>query len=327
MAALAATLSQENPRLRTREIDIDESPASASSISGLSASSSSARYQAEAVLAAATAEYQGPVAERAGQTWIRRYLRHPLPKTDSAFKTGDRVLITGGLGDVGLTLARHLATGYGCRLILCTRSTLPPRSAWQDFLAEVPAGQRAGRRVQNILALEAAAPVMHDGGRRRSGRDEGRGRRRGGALRRDRRRGHGAACRTRASSPSRTSPSAEQSEAHLDAKVRGFLVLDRVLAGHCPDRRITLSSLSAVLGGADSGGVCRLQRRAGRVRPRGAHGRDRALGHRELGHLEHRRRAARRPRPDRHGLHHGAGRGRRRLRARAGRLGPDRRTW
>ena len=256
LAALAATLSQENPRLRTREIDIDESPASASSISGLSASSSSARYQAEAVLAAATAEYQGPVAERAGQTWIRRYLRHPLPKTDSAFKTGDRVLITGGLGDVGLTLARHLATGYGCRLILCTRSTLPPRSAWQDFLAEVPAGQeRTARHVQNILALEASGAeviamtadvadpvamkaVVDAAVARFGGIDV--------AV-------HGAGVQDSRFFAFAHLTEREQSEAHLDAKIRGFLVLDRVLAGHCPDRRITLSSLSAVLGGLTLG--------------------------------------------------------------------------
>ncbi|NUR27941.1 MAG: SDR family oxidoreductase, partial [Catenulispora sp.] len=45
----------------------------------------------------------------------------------------------------------------------------------------------------------------------------------------------------------------EQSKAHFDAKIGGFLVLQEVLQGHCPDRRITLSSLSAVLGGLTLG--------------------------------------------------------------------------
>jgi NAD(P)-dependent dehydrogenase (short-subunit alcohol dehydrogenase family) len=40
-----------------------------------------------------------------------------------------------------------------------------------------------------------------------------------------------------------------QCEAHLAAKVKGFHVLQTALRGHCPDRRIALSSLAAVLGG------------------------------------------------------------------------------
>ncbi|ACU75824.1 Beta-ketoacyl synthase [Catenulispora acidiphila DSM 44928] len=251
LAAIAATLSQENPRLRAREIDID-----AVAAGGRKSSVTAERFRAEAVLAAATAEYEGPVAERAGQTWLRRYLRHPLPRTDAAFKNGDRVLITGGLGDVGLTLSRHLATGYGCRLILCTRSTLPPRSAWQDFLADVPAGQeRTARHVQNILALEASGAeviamtadvadpvamqaVVDAAVARFGGIDV--------AV-------HGAGVQDSRFFAFAHLTEREQSEAHLDAKIRGFLVLDQVLAGHCPERRITLSSLSAVLGGLTLG--------------------------------------------------------------------------
>jgi acyl carrier protein len=45
----------------------------------------------------------------------------------------------------------------------------------------------------------------------------------------------------------------ESCDAHLAAKIRGFHVLQEVLAGHCPDRRITLSSLAAVLGGMTLG--------------------------------------------------------------------------
>jgi acyl carrier protein len=40
-----------------------------------------------------------------------------------------------------------------------------------------------------------------------------------------------------------------QCDAHLATKVKGFLVLQEVLAEHNPDRRITLSSIAGVLGG------------------------------------------------------------------------------
>src|SRR5262249_47285202 len=115
LAALAPSLSQENPRLRARAIDID---------AGVVAT------QADVVLAAALGPFEGPVAERAGEIWLRRYEQHPLPEGESAFRNGDVVLITGGLGDVGLTLARHLAATRGCRLVLTTRSEIPPREQW-----------------------------------------------------------------------------------------------------------------------------------------------------------------------------------------------------
>ncbi len=40
-----------------------------------------------------------------------------------------------------------------------------------------------------------------------------------------------------------------QCDAHLATKVKGFHVLEKVLGGHAADRRITLSSIAAVLGG------------------------------------------------------------------------------
>jgi NADP-dependent 3-hydroxy acid dehydrogenase YdfG/acyl carrier protein len=45
----------------------------------------------------------------------------------------------------------------------------------------------------------------------------------------------------------------DQCNAHLAAKVKGFLVLQEVLRDQCPDRRITMSSLAAILGGITLG--------------------------------------------------------------------------
>ncbi len=44
-------------------------------------------------------------------------------------------LITGGLGNIGLTLSRYLAQTYKARLILTGRSPLPPREQWAERLS------------------------------------------------------------------------------------------------------------------------------------------------------------------------------------------------
>ena len=45
-------------------------------------------------------------------------------------------LITGGLGNVGLVLAEHLFRTKRARLVLTTRSELPPRAEWENWLQE-----------------------------------------------------------------------------------------------------------------------------------------------------------------------------------------------
>lgn len=237
LAALAPSLAQENPRLRCRAIDVD------------------ADAGAESVLAAAVCPYEGPVAVRAGETWVRHYEQYPIDPLEPdrrPFRDGDTVLITGGLGDVGLVLARHLASTYGCRLVLTARSALPPREEWDAFLAETPpGGHRTARHIRNIRDLEergatvlalsadvadedAMRAVVEQAVARFGGIDV--------VV-------HGAGVQDGAYFNFAHLMDRRQCEAHLAAKVTGFHVLQKVLDGHCPDRRITLSSIAAVLGG------------------------------------------------------------------------------
>ena len=143
MVGLAPSVAQENPTLAARHIDI-------AGIEDL-----------DQALAATTQPHEGPVLVRDGEAWLRRYETHPLAKPDAdrpLVRPGDVTLITGGLGDVGLVLARHLASTYGSRLILTTRTPLPPRDQW----AELRDGDdRVARHVRNLLDLEArGATVM-----------------------------------------------------------------------------------------------------------------------------------------------------------------------
>ncbi|MFO0946586.1 MAG: SDR family oxidoreductase [Planctomycetota bacterium] len=56
-------------------------------------------------------------------------------------------LITGGLGDLGLELAKHLARRSKPRLVLLSRSTLPPEPEWDQWLRDVPPGDLLRQRI------------------------------------------------------------------------------------------------------------------------------------------------------------------------------------
>ncbi|GAA2811492.1 type I polyketide synthase [Nonomuraea dietziae] len=249
LAALAPSLQQENPRLRCRHVDLDATGATGPGMAAL----------AEAVLAASVCAHEGPMAVRAGETWLRRYEPYPVAEPDPErrpFRDGDTVLITGGLGDVGLVLARHLADAYGCRLVLTGRSPLPPREGWEAYLADVPpGGERTARHIRNILDLErrgatvlALSADVADEERMRAVVSE--------AVARF---GdidvvvHGAGVQDGAYFNFAHLMDRPQCDAHLAAKVTGFHVLQKVLGDRCPDRRITLSSIAAVLGGMTLG--------------------------------------------------------------------------
>ncbi|HEX4728161.1 MAG TPA: SDR family NAD(P)-dependent oxidoreductase [Jatrophihabitans sp.] len=248
LAAIGPTLAQENPRLRCRSIDVD-APTEPRELNRL----------AEQVLIGTVTPHEGPVAVRAGELWLRRY--QPLPvdepaPTELPINDGDTVLITGGLGDVGLLLSRHLASRYHCKLVLTARSELPDREQWQQFLADVPeGGERTARHIASILDLEqrgaeviamsadvadldqmqlvVAAAVQRFGGIDVVV--------------------HAAGVQNAKHFNFAHLIDRESCEAHFAAKVGGFQVLQQVLGEQAIDRRITLSSLAAVLGGMTLG--------------------------------------------------------------------------
>lgn len=94
------------------------------------------------------------VAFRNGRRWVRSTepLRLPAHDKASKFDWGRSVLVTGGLGGVGLSLAGWLAsTGQGRQLTLVSRSGLPPRAEW-DLLAS--ASGTLGETIRAIQGLE-----------------------------------------------------------------------------------------------------------------------------------------------------------------------------
>jgi len=242
LAAVGTSLAQENPRLTCRQVDLDEvAPDDAVGL----------RRLVGQVLGASVREYQGPVAVRSGETWLRAYDPLPLPAEHApVVRAGATVLITGGLGDVGLVLARHFAATYRANLVLTVRSPLPPRARWDAFLAAVPdGGERTARHIRAVLALEAAGAQVLAASADVSDVDSMRavvaaaGERFGPvelAV-------HAAGIQDDRHFTFAHLISAESCALHLAAKIRGFLVLREVLPADCPG--VTLSSLAAVLGG------------------------------------------------------------------------------
>lgn len=67
------------------------------------------------------------------------------------FKTGGMYIISGGLGGIGVEIAKYLLHDYSARLLLIGRSPLPPENQWQKYLES---NDPIAQRIENYLALK-----------------------------------------------------------------------------------------------------------------------------------------------------------------------------
>ena len=238
LAGLLPVLAQENPGWTCQHVDI-----------GAAATARAAATSAEAIVAEAVTAHSGPVALRGTSRWMRSFSQLPLPAVDNAPPPGSVVLITGGLGHVGLILARHLAITRKCRVLLTSRTPLPPRPQWDDH---ANGSSRTAKMVGVLLDLErlggevvAVTADATDLTQMRAAL----------ALADERFGGvdlvvHAAGISDVSGFGPAHMISAAGSQQHFDAKLRGFDTLRQVFSGRDRDvTGITLSSLSAILGG------------------------------------------------------------------------------
>ncbi|MCB1035725.1 MAG: SDR family oxidoreductase, partial [Acidobacteria bacterium] len=179
------------------------------------------------------------VAYRSGQRFVRIYQPLPLPEPAPEaprLRPQGVYLILGGLGQVGLSLARYLARSAQARLVLAGRSAPAAGAA-----ADLPAVRELEELGAEVEVISADVTVPEQVARALARAEE-----RFGAL-------HGvihAAATTRKDTLDLISEiDVEACERHFSAKVYGTLVLHELLADRPLDFVLSLSSLSVVLGG------------------------------------------------------------------------------
>jgi amino acid adenylation domain-containing protein len=216
---------------------------------------------------AARASAAGPppepvVALRGGRRWVQRFDRVALPPTAATGAAGGRlrrggvVLVTGGLGGIGSALARHLFEAAAAKLVLLVRTPLPPREEWAGLLAaSSSAADPARRRVERLLALERLGAevlvVTADvADAEQLARAVARAVDRFGAV-------HAVIHAAGVPGGGLIQRRGEaQAAAVLAPKVRGALLLERLLPAAALDLYVLCSSLAAVLGGAGQVDYC-----------------------------------------------------------------------
>ncbi|PPS41251.1 type I polyketide synthase [Chroococcidiopsis sp. TS-821] len=93
------------------------------------------------------------VAYRGNYRWIPTYEPLRLETVEPALRTQGVYLITGGLGEIGLAVAEYLAHTVQAKLVLVSRSPLPPRQEWERWCKD--AQDPISVKLQKIQALEA----------------------------------------------------------------------------------------------------------------------------------------------------------------------------
>ena len=139
---------EEYPSVTTRFIDLPALPADRGSCAALAAN----------LLQELGVNAINPlVALRGPYRWLQTQQRISLPPPIETVRTiapGAVVLITGGLGDLGLAIAESLATEEQAKLILVGRTGLPPRGEWDGILAGDAAGGPIAAAIRTVRSLE-----------------------------------------------------------------------------------------------------------------------------------------------------------------------------
>jgi acyl transferase domain-containing protein/acyl carrier protein len=246
----AKVVGQEQSNLEVRHYDLprDDDPASLRTLAGLLTGPS------------------GPepgYAIRAGRRFVRDFERVRAdwnrPRR-APFRTDGTYLITGGLGEIGATLARMLQAECRARLGLVVRGPLPPRTDWDGLLAtaaqrgltDLDAESREQvlriRRLQEleatglpvvVVAANVAAPVELERAFREVETHLGAV---NGVV-------HAAGRPSEQWDRAVTAASAEQCGWHFEAKAYGSIALEEVLRSRPVDFCLLMSSLAGVLGG------------------------------------------------------------------------------
>ena len=137
-------IPQEYPNIRCRSIDVDLPAPGAPQEKELAA---------QLVGELMTASAGNIAAYRNNYRWVQAFeslrLEEPSPGKTKLREKGV-YLITGGLGNIGFSLAKHLVQRVGARLILTGRTNLPPRENWQQRLTTHGADDPISKKILKV---------------------------------------------------------------------------------------------------------------------------------------------------------------------------------
>lgn len=201
------------------------------------------------------------VAFRGHHRWIRTFeparigSKTGADALPSLLKQNGVYVIIGGLGRAGMEIARYLAERVNARIILLQRTPLPEKEQWKDYLDARREDDGMGRKIRDLMAMEAeggevctlAADVSDENQLRGAietvmdayGKINGIfhcAMDPGGALIQQRQK--------------------ESIEAVFASKVRGTMILDRIMRDKQPDFLVLFSSISAILPAAGKIAYC-----------------------------------------------------------------------
>ena len=193
------------------------------------------------------------IAYRGKHRWVQVFEPVRLTVIDEGprLRSGGVYLITGGLGHIGLLLAKYLAITAKAKLVLTGRSVPPEREHWDEYLRDHDDYDPVVQRIRQVKALEDLGAEVLIAGADVSSLEQmqaviAQAELRFGPL-------HGAIHAAGVLGEKLMIPVQEtkpdECRAQFGAKVQGLMVLDQLLVGKELDFCIVTSSLSSVLGG------------------------------------------------------------------------------
>jgi acyl-CoA synthetase (AMP-forming)/AMP-acid ligase II/NAD(P)-dependent dehydrogenase (short-subunit alcohol dehydrogenase family)/acyl carrier protein len=143
ISGLLKAIPQENPLIESKHIDLTTIEHSTNKNSVLAELNNN--------------DNDREIAYRQGKRWIR-YLQRinfsEQKKQELPFKHGGTYLLTGGLGGIGVEIAKYLLNQYQARLILVGKTSLPERSNWE---AHIQHDSLIANKIKTLQALEKLA--------------------------------------------------------------------------------------------------------------------------------------------------------------------------
>ncbi|HYM74921.1 MAG TPA: SDR family NAD(P)-dependent oxidoreductase [Candidatus Dormibacteraeota bacterium] len=97
------------------------------------------------------------VAWRKSQRWVETFGTTTLPVKPSSSHLKEKGVywITGAMGGIGLVIAEHLARTVHARLVLSSRTALPPVSEWDAILRQPETADGAQQTIRKLRELES----------------------------------------------------------------------------------------------------------------------------------------------------------------------------